>query len=279
MTTFERASVGNQTRCVMDSAYWIDIAPIDGSYSLSESAANVRWLANTTGILSEECRAAYPGNEDWKCMVAQYRFPFVKTPYFLQHAQYDSFGVKDYLGHAIPPEIEVDWAFPFIPHITDYDHMKDWQRFFLGQIANIPTLEQEESAVYVPACTTHGPSVSNFFWNMKIHHKTSMADALEQWLAYDYEQEGPAQFRWVADPEHSIGYITIECTGVPEVVFVIICCLLSLSLVLFVYEVVRWCHIRRMGSTQSSSKAKEGLMKDVVARSDDNEDGVRDMDL
>jgi hypothetical protein len=44
-----------------------------------------------------ECVQAYP-NEKWRCMFAQYQFPFIRTPLFPVNSLYDSWSIPNILG-------------------------------------------------------------------------------------------------------------------------------------------------------------------------------------
>jgi hypothetical protein len=266
-------------RCIMDSAYWIDIPPITDRVTLQEQTELVRVQANTSANIPDDCRAAHAG-EEWKCMLGQYRFPFIRTPYFLHHGQYDSFGVGNYLGKAVSDQIELEWTFPFIPKKEDYSKIEDWRDFFLAHIKDIPTSSQPHSALFSPACTTHCASVSNNFWNLKIRHKTSMSQAVEEWLDHDFDQDGATSLRWITRPNAEP--ITIECFGIPEAAFVIICILLGTTFILLVYEGIGWCHARHVQASKSQSQSnsstedpvpEEVLLSEMgMTRSDDTGD-------
>lgn len=53
-------------------------------------------MANATGagVLGDDCLAAYPGTESWKCLYGVYRAPFLRTPYLLQASEEDVFQIE-----------------------------------------------------------------------------------------------------------------------------------------------------------------------------------------
>eukprot|EP01052_Picozoa_sp_SAG31_P025650 SAG31_NODE_2260_length_6065_cov_3.729802_1_plen_266_part_00 len=57
--------------------------------------AQLQWVAmaqNVSASLSPDCLAVYPGAaESWKCFLAQYAAPFIKTPLFVLQSQYDAY--------------------------------------------------------------------------------------------------------------------------------------------------------------------------------------------
>lgn len=82
---------------LLDSPYYLDIQPYSAQSKGFQYQEQQKYaLFNTTGILSDECVAAYPSpSEQWKCQFGQYRMPFVKTPYFVIASQYDSYQLEE----------------------------------------------------------------------------------------------------------------------------------------------------------------------------------------
>ena len=52
-----------------------------------------QWVAkaqNVSGAVNAACAAAHTGEDAWKCFMAQYTLPFIKTPYFIVNSFYDA---------------------------------------------------------------------------------------------------------------------------------------------------------------------------------------------
>ena len=102
----ELGAVGVTVLGFLDSAYWIDIRPDAGATPPSTFAGvgNLTRaafaLANITGRAPPDCRAAYPGAEEWKCALGQYRFPFLKVRYMAVASQDDAWQLAENIGHA-----------------------------------------------------------------------------------------------------------------------------------------------------------------------------------
>ena len=72
---------------------WVNAAPLhDSIFPLENETMLIFELINSTARLGT-CAAAYPPEEQWKCLYGQYRLPFVQTPYFLSASQFDAFQV------------------------------------------------------------------------------------------------------------------------------------------------------------------------------------------
>jgi len=80
---------------LFDSPFWVPIDPFGPnleSFEVQTMKAN-DLFGNSTYHVNAECEQAYP-NASWKCMFPAFRLPFVRTPYFLSHSQYDKFAIN-----------------------------------------------------------------------------------------------------------------------------------------------------------------------------------------
>ena len=93
---------GVQVYGIMDSGLTLALEPFDSSLtSLTMQAQRALVNHNAYGVLGEECRARYI-DSPWKCLVGEFRAPFLRRPYFLNEAQYDSFQLYWDLGGREP---------------------------------------------------------------------------------------------------------------------------------------------------------------------------------
>jgi len=58
---------------------------------------------NSARAHAGDCVCRYPGAEQWKCLMGQYRLPWLRHPFFLSESQYDSFQLYWALGGRSPP--------------------------------------------------------------------------------------------------------------------------------------------------------------------------------
>ena len=74
--------------CFLDSPYWVHIIETD---ELDREATALVNLVNASGRFSDACASVYREEEAWKCIFGEYRMPFLRVPYLMNAAQYDSF--------------------------------------------------------------------------------------------------------------------------------------------------------------------------------------------
>ena len=158
-----------EVRGLLDSGLWIDAAPSDPSTtkSLLEETQLVYGFANPGAVISEACAAAYAG-EEYKCMFGQYRLPFVRTPYFANEAQFDSFQVTYDLGGS-PPQYgyAVQWADSF-------------QQAMLSVVQALPTADQPQSGMFSSVCLLHCVTNGPDFWTVTVNGE-SLQSAVAKW--------------------------------------------------------------------------------------------------
>jgi len=78
-----------------DSPLWVDIQPASAEIvSLENQTQTIYGLINASARIPPSCSAAYPGDEEWRCLYGQYRLPFVTTPYLLSASQFDKCAVR-----------------------------------------------------------------------------------------------------------------------------------------------------------------------------------------
>jgi O-palmitoleoyl-L-serine hydrolase len=100
---------------LLDSAFWVDLAPLDPSATPFPAQARAVYTAFnvSAGILSAACTAAYP-SAPWKCLVGEYAVPMLQSPYLLHAYQYDAF------------QLGGDWGLPFMqarrPHCAPHSY-------------------------------------------------------------------------------------------------------------------------------------------------------------
>lgn len=84
-------ATGCDIKGLLDSGLWLDLAPLDPSVMpLGEQTELAYGLFVSSALVPSACAAANPGAE-YKCIMGQFRMPYVETPYFLNTAQFDDF--------------------------------------------------------------------------------------------------------------------------------------------------------------------------------------------
>jgi len=157
---------------LLDAPLWVPIQPFkEGLVSFDDQTRMFFDLANASGLISPECEAAYPGINRWKCLEAGFRLPFVHTPYFLSHSQYDVFGLTMnifghfYPGHYLTP-MQKAYAEKYRTKVLKY----------------LPTpAAGSGNAVFAPACYAHCMFSDVIFYIIDAAG-VSLQQALHKWL-------------------------------------------------------------------------------------------------
>lgn len=145
---------------MLDSPLWMDIPnyPNKGGTPLEVMAQGVFNIANVAPHLGPDCAAAYPGSEGWKCIFAQYRMPFIKTPYFLLDSPHDSYQVDLRMGGYPQGSAELSYA-------LNYAEQK---KSFMRQLhANQPQGASRQNAIYGWNCYKHAMTLQDQGWNQQ----------------------------------------------------------------------------------------------------------------
>ena len=132
---------------------------------------------NYSGAVGD-CGAAYGESDRWKCVFGQYRAPFLKTPYLIAAARFDSWQVShDCLGYdgiAPSPRLDADET-TYVEALGNETH---------DLLATLP------GGVFSVACYSHHVSEGAKFYSETTLANNSLADALARLLG------GDAGFLW-----------------------------------------------------------------------------------
>mmetsp|Transcript_37464 Transcript_37464/g.116406 ORF Transcript_37464/g.116406 Transcript_37464/m.116406 type:complete len:434 (-) Transcript_37464:129-1430(-) len=159
---------------LLDSGLWVPISPKTNSVDWDSFGHQMRAaleLTNATAFLDDACQQKYPGEERWKCLMAAYRLPFVRTPYFLVHSQYDLFALSMNLwGHYWVAHkfsrMDLAWAENYRKMIVEY----------LPRPSN-----HSGTVIYSPACYMHCIVTVPKFWTTTADG-AGLADTMRMWL-------------------------------------------------------------------------------------------------
>lgn len=157
---------------LIDSGLWVPISPKtnDPAWdSFGHQTREAMVMMNASALIGGRCEETYPGAERWKCLMAAYSMPFIRTPYFLVHSQYDQFAIGMNIwgrwGHAIGPE--------------NYDFAENYRTLVLRYLPN--PANGSGIVVYSPACYYHCVLTKDQFWLTRASG-VPLIKALQQWL-------------------------------------------------------------------------------------------------
>jgi hypothetical protein len=162
-------SAANAVKVVgfMDSPLWVQMPAVDSHQGRGDFVTETKTMhqfANVTH-LGNACAARYKADQ-WKCLFAEYRMPFVKSRYLLVASQYDKFQLRSYIGHKPVTPKEVDFA----------------EQFGRRTLAVVENLVSDRHAVLSWACYNHMLSLSNRFSKDATEEGVTLINATEQFL-------------------------------------------------------------------------------------------------
>jgi len=139
----------------------------------------------------------YSGTEAWKCIMAPYRLPHVKTPYFVIASQYDAFQL-------------------WMNKVGPFRHNEEQQKYADSLAAATRTLMRGlrrnwsadapmSNAVYSWSCYNHAMSLYEMGFDKEACNKRTVHEAFGQWLLQAAGDRGRGQhvsqpaFEWIEE--------------------------------------------------------------------------------
>ena len=148
-------------------------APANVTYTLQMQY--VYKMQNSSGSLSTECQNAL-APDSWKCIMAPYAAPFVKTPWFALQSRFDHWQLSSELF--LPCMQSQPYSPPYKPSTCTAAEDAAIQKYgfdFMDQFTPLMT-PSSKNGVFLDACIIHGST------NSSIDGKNSH-DAFDDWLA------------------------------------------------------------------------------------------------
>ena len=176
-------------RGFLDSPLWMDLPSINPKFpGFNVTTAGVFHLANVSHT-DEKCIQQYSKtNEGWKCLMGQYRMPFVRTPYIISASQNDLFQTYEDIGH--PPMSN-----------KDYQYMLHFANVTKTEMLQLNAMNPQAHAVFSWGCFNHAVSMTNDGFNVwkageSPDVASTMNDAVVEFL-WGQGGEGNVVNQWV----------------------------------------------------------------------------------
>jgi len=175
-----------------DSALWLDVPQLaaGSAPSLQAQTQMALPMLNATSRLDPLCTATYglwtasATSAAWKCLYTQYRIPFLRVPYLLAEAQFDSFALPAFAGAPAPY---------LSPNASQF--ALSYAATAALFLSSLPLGDQPYSGVWSAACYTSCPSDSAAFYKLAVYPSaanrsssdaaaapTTLAEALKLWF-------------------------------------------------------------------------------------------------
>lgn len=182
----------------MDSPFYIDIIPFNSSYGGFFNDEQVKFaVMNPHRAIPDDC-AAFHAPHTWRCLMGQYRIPFVKTPFFMIASQFDKYQLTFNVGRVAP----FPAATPgMVEYLEDFGRITRQLVQELSEVKMASTLDMEHARTkmggfgfYSWACYNHDMSDTLAFSSMSING-TSQKDAWDAY--YSLKPSDPSQRHFV----------------------------------------------------------------------------------
>jgi len=135
----------------LDSPLWVDVGPYHPRReTLADQCAGVYTHFNVEHT-DPQCLRQHAG-ESWKCIMGEYRLPYLRTPYFAIASQYDSFQLNTLLGHDPRSRSEVAFANKMQSHTSAV--LKSISRRWADDVPR-------RSVLYSWACFNHATTLGD----------------------------------------------------------------------------------------------------------------------
>eukprot|EP00047_Mylnosiga_fluctuans_P008216 m.257700 g.257700 ORF g.257700 m.257700 type:complete len:383 (-) comp21013_c0_seq1:57-1205(-) len=159
---------------LLDSAFWIDLAPITPSLiSFAEEAKRVYALMNVETTADPACIASFPG-EGWQCIFGQYAVPHIRTPYLLHAYSYDAYQLSGDLGIPFGSKLQTP-------------AQRAYASGFHNATATTARADIQPSSRQrglLPACYSHCATEDARWWQVRVQSGAglvSLDDAVSSW--------------------------------------------------------------------------------------------------
>ena len=128
-------------------------------------------MQNVSSHVNRDCITANPGNDEWKCFMAEYTAPHIKTPFFALQSAYDEWQMMNVV--ALPCGM---------PHCNTTE-----KAAFLGFRDQLldrlkPTLALPQFGIWLDSCFLHGQQDVHGDWNKLTISGVTAAKAFGDWF-------------------------------------------------------------------------------------------------
>lgn len=159
----------------MDETHW------DGKPGYTPSYQHVAQMQNVSNGVNAACTAAAAKGEEWKCFMAQYTLPHIKTPHYIVNSFYDAWQWGAVLGmpatcHGAGCAGKMPPACPAAAHSA-------LEQIRSNMISNQSQGSNAQSSAFLYACNTHcGQFSHDDRWGTLAVKEKSLRVSFTEWL-------------------------------------------------------------------------------------------------
>ena len=171
------AATPPRVTAVADAGFFPDLPSITGDYLYTPLYKSIFNLHHMRDSVNQDCIDYYsPHKEEWKCFMAQYTLPFIKTPLYIVNSMSDSWVTQNIMGIYCNPSMDTN---------TCTEEELAFFDTFRQEILNIPQLKQyiskSTSGLWLCECWAH--SVLNFdnYWLLTEVQGSNIRKSFNNW--------------------------------------------------------------------------------------------------
>eukprot|EP00928_Gymnodinium_smaydae_P091011 TRINITY_DN74714_c0_g1_i1.p1 TRINITY_DN74714_c0_g1~~TRINITY_DN74714_c0_g1_i1.p1 ORF type:complete len:469 (-),score=49.11 TRINITY_DN74714_c0_g1_i1:166-1476(-) len=167
---------------VPECGFFMDLPTFRGEPDWTQKYRHIASMQNVlaeNGNLNKDCLHAYP-KEPWRCFMAQYNIPYVKTPYFIINSVYDEWYLANII--ALPEQCYKQGQ------CTDEqdEASASLRSSIVGNITKNTRVER--SGFFLYNCVTHCWQVNrDDRWNVLSDGKMTLREAFSKWY-FDHKR-------------------------------------------------------------------------------------------
>jgi hypothetical protein len=166
---------------VADAGFFMNLPSIYGTYLYSPNYQHIFEMQNVSDSVNADCISYYRqqsssnSDETWKCFMAEYTLPFIKTDLFISNSFVDSWQGSNIMGITDCNPSAGDCS----PETIDY--MNDFRLSMLTKSALGEWLVEPSSGAWLCTCWTHPLVNWNHWWvDVKVQGY-SQGDVFKNW--------------------------------------------------------------------------------------------------
>ena len=161
-----------------DAGYFIDAANTSGAMEIRAKYRYVYHMQNCSGGVNDACISAKTETDQWQCFMAQYTYPYIKTPIFVLNSEYDTWQLSNILQlGCLPPKCTPE-------KMTDFTK---WRATFLQALG--PAIGAHSNGIFTDSCLVHCQSLDAPWNTFKVNGQTAH-DTFANWY---FETGGQSQ--------------------------------------------------------------------------------------
>jgi len=181
------------------SGMFLDRLSCEGKDFFRKEFQHVYQMQNCS--VNKRCEAAYPPDERYKCMFAEYTMEYIESPLFVLNSANDACGIACVV--AGEPETEPrgtgsgnctaapGWQYcqnePHQCSDSQWKDIEDYASAFRKLLENNPKFKQNGNGYFEYSCFTHAIEATTYAWFYVEIQGTAMRDAVKRWYFSDNE--------------------------------------------------------------------------------------------